>query len=104
MDPLSTTLSRQYLRQRGCLHEWYHDPQDPFLVAIEAVGSVEIEHLAGNYSTLVQENEPRHPCLISRDIYMMEERTIFFDKMGELTIMNHKELIEPGHTQYAGSY
>jgi hypothetical protein len=30
-------------------------------------------------------------------------RTIFLDEMGELTIVNHKELIEPDNTENAGS-
>jgi hypothetical protein len=33
----------------------------------------------------------------------MDGRTIFLDEMGELAVVNHKELIEPGHTEYAGS-
>jgi hypothetical protein len=32
----------------------------------------------------------------------MGGRTIFLDEMGELAIVNYKELVEPGHTKYAG--
>jgi hypothetical protein len=40
---------------------------------------------------------------LGQTIEEMGGRTVFLDKMGELTIVNHKELIEPDNTKYAGS-
>jgi hypothetical protein len=40
---------------------------------------------------------------LGQTIEEMGGRTIFLDEMGELTIVNHKELIEPDNTENAGS-
>lgn len=53
------------LRPTGNSHEWYNNPQDPFLVTVKTVSSIKIEDLASNDRPLIQEYKPREPFWVS---------------------------------------